>query len=286
MASPYIDDAFITAFNSELHLNYEQGDSHFRGLCRTDGEVIGETLRFQKLGGLSMTDKARYGEVPLSLLSHTHADASMVAKYARVAIQQLDLSLLNTNVRSGYAKKMANAANRRIDDQIIAAMDSGGATNTIGTYAAGITRAIALEIRETFDTNDVPDDGMRFCAITPRAFSTMMTVDEFKNADYVGGSDLPYATGSSHGRKYKKWMDINWFTTNRITGATTATADCYAWHYEAVGHGIANDVSADWGWDTKAQQWDGVTSLQMGAVVIDTAGIYQIHLKDDVAIPT
>ena len=287
MASPYIDDAFITAFNSELHLNYEQGDSHFRGLCRTDGEVNGETLRFQKLGGLEMTTKSRYGEVPLSIPSHTHADATMKARYARVAIQKLDLSLLNTNVRQGYAQKMAGAANRRVDDEIVAAMDTGGTTNVINSgYSGGITRAIALEIRETFDTNDVPDDGMRFVAITPRQHSHLMTIDEFKHADNSGSDDLPYTTGGMHGRKFRRWLDMNWFTTNRLTGAATATVDCYAWHYSAVGHGIADDISADWGWSTTHQQWDGVTSLQMGSVVIDDEGIFQIQLNDTATIPS
>ena len=286
MASPYIDDAFITAFNSELHLNYEQGDSHFRGLCRTDGEVNGETLRFQKLGGLEMTTKSRYGEVPLSIPAHTHADATMKARYARVAIEKLDLSLLNTNVRQGYAQKMAGAANRRVDNEIVAAMDAGGTTNVINSgYSGGITRAIALEIAETFDAKDVPDDGMRFVAITPRQNSHLMTIDEFKNADFVGSDDLPYNNPGMHGRRYKRWLGMNWFTSNRLTGAKTSQVKCYAWHYSAVGHGVADDITADWGWSTKEQHWDGVTSLQMGSVVIDDEGIYQIQLNDTTAIP-
>ncbi len=287
MATPYIDDAFITAFNSELHLEYEQGDSHFRGLLRTDGEVIGETLRFQKLGGLEMTDKARYGEVPLSIPSHSHADAKMVDKYARVAIEKLDLSKLNTNVRAGYANKLAGAANRRVDNQIVAAFDSGGATNIINSGGSGnLTRAICLEVQETFDVNEVPDDGMRFCAITPRAHSHLMTIDEYKSADFVGSGDLPYNSGTPHGRKYKNWLGINWFTSNRLTGAATAACKMYAWRYSAVGHGINSDISADWGWNTTHQHWDGVTSLSMGTTVIDDNGIYQILVDDTTAIPS
>lgn len=286
MATPYIDDAFITAFNSDLHLNFEQGDSHFRGLMRTDGQVIGETLRFQKLGGIEMTDKARYGEVPLSIPAHSHADATMVAKYARVAIQQLDLSLLNTNVRQGYSTKLAGAANRRIDDQLVGALDSGGGVNVINSgYSGNMTRAIALEIQESFYTNEVPDDNMKFCALTPRAHSHLMTINEYKNADFIGSGDLPYHSGIPHGRKYKNWLGINWFTTNRLSGRGTSQVKCYAWHYSAVGHGIANEVTADWGWSTTHQHWDGVTSLQMGAVVIDTDGVFQIQLNDTTAIP-
>jgi len=287
MAAPYIDAAFETAFNSELHLNYEQGDTHFRGLLRTDGDVVGEKVRFQKLGGIEMTDKAAYGEVPLSIPAHSYADAEMVDKYARVAIQKLDLTKLSTNVRQGYAKRLGDAANRRIDNQVVAALDSGGATNVINSGGSGnLTRAIALELQESFNVNEVPDDGMRFCAITPRAHSHLMTITEYKDADIIGFDDLPYNSGAPHGRKYRNWLGINWFTTNRLTGAATAACKMYGWHYSAVGHGINSDVEADWGWCTKSQMWDGVVSLSMGAVVIDDAGVFQILVDDTTAIPS
>ena len=212
----------------------------------------------------------------------------MKARYARVAIEQLDLSLLNVNVRQAYAQRLAGAANRRIDDEIVAAFDAGGAVNVINSgYSSGLTRGICLEIQESFYVNEVPDDGMKFCAITPRMHSHLMTIEEYKNADFIGANDLPYkGSGIPHGRKYKNWLGINWFTTNRLTGRGTSQCKMYAWHYSALGHGIADDVAADWGWINEKQHWSGVTSLQMGSVVIDSDGVFQIQVNDTAAIPS
>ncbi len=286
MAAPYIDDAFETAFDSDLHLNFEQGDSHFRGLMRTDGEVVGEKIRYQKLGGLEMQPVARYDEIPLSLPAHSHADAEMESHFVRTAIRAHDLTALSTNQRGGYAQKMANSANRKVDDIVVAALDAGGTTYTVGDYSTNITRSLALQLREQFDINEVPDDGMRCVAISPRAESHLMTIDEYRHADLISSSDLPYNSGTNHGRKYRRWAGFNWFNTNKLTGVTTATCKAYAWHFSAVGHGIASDITSDWQWINPRQHWSGVCSLQMGAVVIDPLGVVQLQLKDDQAIPS
>lgn len=286
MATPYIDDAFVTKFNTDLYLSFEQQDSHFRGLCRTDASVIGETLRFQKLGGLSMTTKPRYEDVPLSIPAHSHADVTAQRHYCRTGIEAFDLTLLNANVRGGYATKMAGAGARKIDEIIVAALDAGGSTNVINSgYSGHITLQDAIQIAETFDSNEVPDDGMRMVAITPRAFSHLMTIDEFSDADYVGSDGLPFKSGRPHGRRYKDWLGLKWFTTNRLTGKGTSQCKMYAWHPSAVGHGIMNDLTANWSWNNVAQMWDGVCGLQMGAVVIDDAGVIQIQVNDTTAIP-
>jgi len=279
-STPTIDDAFITAFNSDMHLVYQQKPSKFRGLVRTDGEVVGETLRFQKLGTLTMATKSRLGEVPLSNPEHTHADATMTPKYCRVGIDKLDLSLLNIDVRRGYAENMAMAANREVDDGIIAAMDAGGTTHTV-TAASGLTRNIALEICKTLDEQEVPDDGMRFAALTPAAWSFLYTISEFANADYVG-PEFPF---KSQGVEVRTWLGIHWFRSTRMTGQGTANAKCYIWHKSAVGHGIANDIEATWGWNTAGYRWDGVTALQMGSVVIDDNGIIQLDHADNASLP-
>lgn len=284
MASPTITDAFITAFNAEMHLTFEQQGSKFRGLVRTDGSVIGETLRFQKLGGLVMTTKGRQSSIPIQNPEHTHADASMADHYARVLIDKLDLSKLNVNVRQGYVTKMAGAANRKIDEIIIDAM-TAGVTQTVGDASTGLTRNLALEVRETLDEAEVPDDGMRFCAITPHQESYLMTFDEYSDADKVGMEDLPYKTGGMMRRRFRNWMGINWFVTNLLPGWKTSDASCYAWHMSSVGHGIAADIESNWDWNQDKYAWDGVCALSMGATTIDPLGLVRVRVSDTVALP-
>lgn len=285
MAAPYIDIAFKEKFNRDLHLEYEQKGSLFRGLVRTDGEVDGKTVYFQKLGNLTMQDKARNGEVPITNPAHNRVSASMIDKYLRTAIDKLDVTKLSVEAKAGYVQKMAQAAANYTDDLIIDALDDG-ATLTIGDYGSSDTDYIdenmALEIGEKFDRYDVPRDGMRFCAVTPRQWAALMKIDTFRRADYIGSDNLPF---KKVGRTAVTWNDINWFMSNRLNGVGTTTARCLAWHKTACGHGINADYSIIWDWNNPMQAWDGVASLSMGAVAIDANGIIEIRVDDTGALP-
>lgn len=285
MAAPYIDAAFKDKFNSDLHMEYTQKGSLFRGLVRTDGEVDGGTVYFQKLGTLTMTSKARNGEVPISNPAHNRVSAAMIDKYCRVAIDKLDTRKLSVEVKAGYASSMAQAAADNTDDLLIDVMDAG-ATVTVGDYGSSDTDYIdenmSLEIGEAFDRRNVPRDGNRFCAVTPRQWAALMKIDTFRRADFIGSEDLPF---KKVGRVAVTWNDINWFMSNRLNGVATATAKCLAWHKSAVGHGINADYSAIWTWNNPMQAWDGVAAMSQGAVVIDANGLIEIRVDDTGALP-
>lgn len=284
MTAPYISIAFKEKFNKDLHLEFAQKGSLFRNLVRTDGEVDGKTVYFQKLGTLVMQDKARNGEVPITNPAHNRVSANMVDKYLRTAIDKLDITKLSVEVKSGYVGQMAQAAADYCDDLLISVMDAG-ATSNIGDYGSSDTDYIdenmALEIGEWFDRRNVPRDGKRNCSVTPRQWAALMKIDTFRRADYVGG-DLPFKT---QGRTHRTWNDLNWFMSNRLTGVGTATAVCLAWHTSAVGHGINSEYSVIWDWNNPMQAWDGVGGLSMGATVIDTNGLVEIRVDDTGALP-
>jgi hypothetical protein len=284
MAAPYIDVSFKEKFNKDLHLEYTQKGSKFRNMCRTDGQVDGKTVYFQKLGTLVMGDKARNGEVPITNPAHNRVSATMVDKYVGVLIDQLDMSKLATEVKAGYISQMAQAAADYTDDLIIDALDAG-ATGSIGDYGSSdtdyIDQNMALEIGEYFDRRNVPRDGKRFCAVTPRQWAALMKIQSYSDADFVG-NDLPF---KKSGFEMRMWNDINWFISNRLNGVGTNQARCLAWHYSACGHGINSDYKIQWDWENLKQGWSGVASLSMGATVIDANGVVEIRLDDTGALP-
>lgn len=280
MAAPTINQAFITKWNKDLHRDYARTMSYFRGTVRTDGEVIGNTVRFQKLGTLSMGTKSRQGEIPISNPTHSYTDCSMADYYVRVLIDKLDLTALNIEIRNNYMQNMVEAANRKVDDIVIAAMDAG-ATGFEGAYSTAITRNLVLQVNEQLDSNDVPRDGKRFCAVTPWQWAHLMTISEFASADYVGSDRLPWL---QNGMQMRNWADLNWFVHTGLTGRGTSTAKCYAWHSSSVGHGIKDEIQTQWDWNQGVFGWDGATALGMGATVIDANGIVQIRVNDTTAL--
>lgn len=285
MAVPYIDGNFTQKFSRDLHLEYTQNGSLFRGTVRTDGSVDGTQVHFEKLGTLVMGDKPRNGDIPITNPAHNRVTATMVDKYVAVLLDTLDVRKLSIDARAGYIAQMAAAATDYTDDLIIDAIDSG-ATSNIGDYGSSDTDYIdenmALEIGEWFDRRNVPRDGNRFCAVTPRQWAALMKINSYASADYIG-PDLPF---KKSGFKMRTWNDLNWFMSNRLNGVGTATARCLAYHKRAVGHGINADYDITWAWENLKKGWSGAASLSMGACVIDTNGVVEIRVDDTGALPS
>lgn len=281
MPAPTIDDAFVQKFNRDVHLEFQQRGSLFRTLVRTDAEVMASTLRFQKLGTITVGSKARNGTIPISNPGHTHVDVTMLDRYAATLIDKLDLTKLNIDVRSGYVENMTAGFARETDDQIVAAL-TAGATQTQGSFSGGITRNVALLAREQLDTNNVFSDGRCYCAVTPRQWSYLMTIDQFTREEYIGYDQLPW---KQQGFQMKLWNRVYWFVSTRLPGAGTSTARCYMWHKTAVGHGINAEVDITWDWENLMKGWSGAGSMSMNAVVIDARGLVEIRIDDTVTLP-
>ncbi len=283
MPGPTIDDAFITKFNRDVHLMYQQRNSKFRGLVRTDAEINAKDVRFQKLGTLNVTGKARNGDITIQNPEHTHVDCTLIDRYGAVLIDQLDLTKLNTPVREGYIYNMSAAFARETDDQIITAM-TAGATLTIGSYSGGLTENNVLLSREALDDGEVDDDGRVYCAVTPRQWSQLMKIESFRNADYVGYDGLPWKMGSKPAMKL--WNRTWWFTTTRLPGVKSATCKLYMWHWRSVGHAIGTEVDITWAWENLKKGWSGAGSMSMNAVVIDANGLVEIRVDDTASLPS
>ena len=284
MTAPTIDQTFITKFNNDMHLTYRQIGSKFRGLVRTDASVKAETCRFYKLGTVRASSKSRNGEIPASNPDHAYATATMADRYCLVYVDELDLTKLAVDVRGSYVKAGASAFGIETDEQIVAAM-TAGATTTYGDYgstlADNMTLNVILDVARVMDANEVPRDGRRFWGVSPVQWAHMHKIDQFVRADYQGPGDLPFV---KMGNQMKTFNDFHFFVSNRNPGSGTATAKSYAWHMDAVGHGINSELATSWDWENTRRAWSMSGSMSMGATVIDATGIVEVRLDDTTAL--
>jgi hypothetical protein len=279
MAGPTIDQAFITQFNKDLHLTYRQMGSKLRGLVRTDGQVVGSSVNFYKLGTLAAGTKARNGDIPVQNPDHSKVTANMADYYIHMLADQLDLTKLEVDVRKGYVEAGASAFGIKTDEIIIKAM-SDGATVNYGGYSGNLTRNNALLGVQKLNEKFVPDDGKRFALVTASAWSHLMAIDQFVRADYVG-PDLPF---KQMGIEARTWLGVHWMCSQYLPGAGTNQAKYYLFHSSAVGHGINADVSTQWQWKNEKWAWSMAGAMSMGAVVIDTNGIVEMRFDDTAAL--
>jgi hypothetical protein len=295
--STSITVAFITDYEAKVHEVFQRRGSYLKEAVRVKDNVVGSTAVFQKIGTGTATTKARHGTITPMNQTHTAPSCTLADFYAGDWVDKLDEAKVNINERDAIASGGAMALGRKVDDQITTVLDTttqSVVTITVTSKAAIL--ATAIEFAEAVWANDVPNDGMVHAAVTPRAWSQLMLLDQFQRSEYVDSSGMAFKTGPSIGvGRWKDWMGIKWKMQTGLPGAGTGTAKCFAWHKEAIGYAVAKSagniagnaaVGADITWHgPRAAHF--VNHMMSGqACLIDDTGVIEANLDDTAAIAT
>lgn len=270
--STSIDQAFVEQFEAEVFVAYQRQGSKFRNTIRTVAGVVGDRTTFFKVGKGTATTKARHGVIPPMNLGHSNVECTLADYYAGDWVDKLDMLKTNIDEMRIVAAAGAYALGRTTDAIIIAALEATSSTITIGT---GYDKTTVLNTFTFFNNNDVPDDGNRYVAVSPVGWTHLMAIAEFSSADYIGQSELPWATGT----QAKRWMNIIWYTHSGLSKPSTVRK-CLAYHSLAAGHAIGADVETDITWHgDRAAHWV-LNMMSMGAKLIDSTGVAIASITD------
>ena len=261
-----VTNAFITQFESEVHMAYQRMGAKLKNLVRTVNGVSGSSVKFQKVAKGTATTKARHAEVVAMNLAHSNVSATLVDYFAADYIDKLDELKINIDERQVVAQNAAYALGRKTDSIITTVLDAGTSiANNVNSSGTCLTLIKAKNMQNIFGTNDVPDDGQRYWAGGPQQWGDLMSVDQFSRAEYIGTEGLPFTNGESTA---KRWMGFLWFVHSGLTKVST---DRYtlAWHKSSVGLGIGQDVKTEVNYIPEKVSNLITSSLSMGAVAID-----------------
>lgn len=275
--STSVSTSFVKQYSKDVHDAFQRRGSFLRGAVRFEPNVVGETVTFQKAGKGVATSKARHGQVTPMNQSHTAVPASMEDKYAGDWVDKLDENKLTINERRVIAQGGAFALGRAIDEQIITAMSTAA---SIGVGTELLTRARLLEAVEKLDDNDVPDDGQRWGALSPRTWSVALTIDEFASGDYVG-DDLPFMDRN----RVREWMGVKWMKHTGLVNKGVPSTENLVWHMSAVGFGMGTDITADISWHGDRAAHFVNHFYSGGAALVDEEGVVKLLTDDSKAIP-
>ena len=274
-----VDQAFITQFESEVKLAYQQMGSKARNTVRLRTGVVGSTARFQKIATGAAAQKARHGKVPTMNAVHSYEDATPEDWYAGDWIDKLDLLKLNIDERQATAQTGAYALGRKVDSIIFTAARSGlGAGQKVAGGSAGLNKAKSLAAFELLNDADVPDDGQRFCAVGAHQWNELLNIAEFKSSDYVGDK-YPWLAGTES----KKWLATVWYLSTQLT-VTSGTRYCIMYHKSAIGLAEGLGITSDFTWHGDYASWFMNNMLSAGAVRIEDTGVVEIPCDDDATI--
>jgi len=294
--STSVSTAFVADYDAKVHQAFQRRGGVLLPTVRHKSRVVGSTETFQKIGTGTATTKSRHGTITPMNQSHTTAVATLADFYAGDWVDKLDESKITIDERMALANGGAWALGRKVDDQILTAMNAD--TTNDGTFTVtskATVLASLLEMVEVMDDNDVPDDGQRYALLTPRAHSQAATVEEFASADYVDASGNPFKQGLSKAGRWKEWAGTKWGTHTGLPSKGGATAECYIYHKSAVGYASAaaagniagnQSVSADITWHGDRAAHFINHMMSGGAVVIDGNGMAEYTIDDTAAIVT
>ncbi len=271
-----VDQVFIKQFEADVHLAYQQMGTKLRSTIRSKSGVVGASTTFQKVGKGIASTKSRHGIVPVMNLNHTPVECTLQDYYAGDWVDALDELKTNVDERRVVASAGAYALGRKTDELIIGAMNN--ATQYVGDYSTGLTKALIMSALEILNTNDVPDDGRRFAVVGVHQWNELLKISEFVSADYVGN-----ATPLVDGCESRRWLGVNWILCNSLPLASGDDRDCFMYHASSIGHACGQEVKTDITWHGERAAHFISNSMSQGAVLIDAEGIVRIKCDDDAA---
>ena len=86
-----INNAFITQFESEVHLAYQRMGSQLRNTVRQANNVNGSTVKFQIIGKGAANTKARGADVTAMEVAHSNVTATLTDHYAPVSLAKMKI---------------------------------------------------------------------------------------------------------------------------------------------------------------------------------------------------
>jgi len=264
-----VNNAFITLYDAEVKEAYQRQGSKFRGTIRTRNNVVGSTVKWQKVGKGAASTKARHANVSTMNITHSNVTATLVDKYAADYVDMLDELKLNIQERKVQANAGAYALGRDTDDQITTEMDT--TTQTVAAGGTGLTLPKVLEGWQTLADNDALD-GEIWAFVSPEQWTNLLLISQFADADFIGPNELPF---NQKGLSGKKWLGAMWLPHSGMPTAANIRSN-FLYNSTSVGHAIGADVKTRIDYVPEKAAHLINSMMSMGAKMIDELGCINI----------
>ena len=281
--STNLSPAFVQLFEAEVHQAY-QGAAVLRGAARTRTGVVGDTVKFPKVGKGSasvrtpQTDvvpiNGSFSSVSVSLTDFVAAEYSDVFNQAKV----------NFDERQELAQLVGNAIGRREDQIIIDALDAASAGSTVAktVVTTGSATASNLNVgkliaaKNAVDAKNVPATDRHFI-IHANNLAGLLGDERAISSDFQTLQALV-------GGQINQMMGFTFHIVGDRDegGLPLATADrtCFAFHRSAIGVGVGIAPKTEINYIPQKTSFLITAMLSMGAGAIDVDGIVDVICEE------
>lgn len=259
-------------------MGFEDGSSTLRATTVTETVIKGNEAIFlvADSGSANAVTRGANGLIPARADNLTQNTATLAEWHDLVKKPRFNIFASQGNQNRIMQRTAMNVINRRIDDDIIAQLDT--ATNDTGD-ALKASLDMVVKSRTILGNNfvDLTDEDNIFGLISPAFEGYMMQVKEFASAQYV--EVKPFA---GKARRFRRWMGVNWLVHSRLSGSIGAGSDsttekCYMYHRDAIGHAADVDgMNTAIGYDEEQDYSFCRMSVFMGSKLLQNGGIVQM----------
>jgi hypothetical protein len=190
----------------------------------------------------------------------------------RSFIDDTDQVQSNVDIRANYTRTLLAAINRKIDDEIIRALNTNTNTEVVLTPANTFNADGAIDVYTDLVNRDVMDDNDFNLVLHPRAFAQLAKSTQASSNDFV---------------QYRPYMDMNIPTIANMAIATSTrlpalnTPDgrrIFAWKTNNLVTGFTMPVTQRIEWNVERSTWQVAVCVQMGALVTDQKAVARAHV--------
>lgn len=271
------DTAFQTQYRQEFITGYEQHVSLVSKTVVTEATIKGNQAVFLVADSGSATAVTRgvNGLIPARADNLNQYTATLAEWHDLVRKTSFNIFASQGDQRRIMQMTSMGVINRKIDNDIIAEMDSG-VTNHAGA-ASTASLQLVIRAKTILGNNAVPLGSNIFALITPAFEGYLMQIKEFANAQYVRQAPFENPPDFTDTMTSFQWAGVTWIVHPNLTGVGTAAEQCYMYHRNSIGHAVNTaGLEALVGYyEEQSYSW-ARTSIFMGTKMLQTKGIVQM----------
>jgi len=277
--STNLSPAFVQLFEAEVHQAY-QGAAVLRGAARTRTGVVGDTVKFPKVGKGSASVRVPQTDVTPINATFSQVSVSMTdyvaAEYSDIFNQQK----VNFDERQELAQVVGNAIGRREDQIIIDALNAASAGSTVAktVVTSGSAAASNLNVgkiiaaKKALDAKNVPPTDRHF-VIHANNLAGLLGDERAVSGDFQTLRAL--VSGEINTMMGFRFHVIG---DRDEDGLPLATNDrtCFAFHRSALGVGVGIAPKTEINYIPEKTSFLVTAMLSMGAGAVDVDGICDV----------
>jgi hypothetical protein len=270
-----VDNTFITSWQTEWSMAYQQTDNKVRKYIKNIGDVA-NTFSVPTISASSgQRNRPRNQNITPANTQMNRVNWNMQVVSWGDYIHDFDQVRTNVNIREGFTKTAAAFFAREIDDIIIEAWTNAAALSQIAPVAVSNTlnqAGVAL-ISAALSNNEVPDEE-RYGIISEGGMVDLTTVTAFTSRDFVPSSNA-MARGFLEGIY---GFDMQRF--RRLPVPASNQRRCFFGHKMSTYFAVASEPSLKVDYVPEKRAWFVSMEGVFGAAVVQPNGVVYADILD------